>query len=161
MPGFERWSTERCRTRHRTRLKTPSYRSTHWCTGTPTHDSCPLTSTSHSFTVAHVPPPNPSPTFSSDPSFTGGQILVLPSPLTRLSGGSMADLLSHTPAWMSFQNPKSVRSLPQCSSHFLSFGYSRFSVSSALCVFLFTLNGPVFSLSVQGELWKKRNKCCH
>lgn len=62
MPGFERWSTRRCRTQRLTRLKTPSCRSTHWCTGTPTPDSSPPTSTSRLFKAAHVPPLNPSAT---------------------------------------------------------------------------------------------------
>lgn len=60
-PGSERWSTGRCRTRRLTRSKTPSYRSTRWCTGTPTQDSSPPTSTSRWFTAARVPPPSPSP----------------------------------------------------------------------------------------------------
>lgn len=67
MPGFEKWSTGRCRTRHLTHLKMPSYRSTRWCTGTPTHDSSPPTSTSRSFTAARVPPPNPSPSLPPPP----------------------------------------------------------------------------------------------
>lgn len=62
MLGFERWSTGRCRTQRLMPLKMPSYRSTRWCTGTPTHDSCPPTSTSRSFMAARVPPPSPSPT---------------------------------------------------------------------------------------------------
>lgn len=60
MLGFERWSTGRCRTRRHTPLKMRSCRSTHWCTGTPTHDSSPPTSISRLFTVAPVPPQSPS-----------------------------------------------------------------------------------------------------
>lgn len=62
MPGFERWSTKRCRTQHLTHSKMPSCKSTHWCTGTRTPDSSHPTFTSCLFKAARVLPPNPSAT---------------------------------------------------------------------------------------------------
>lgn len=121
-PGFERWSTGRCRTRRLKRLRTPSYRSTRWCTGTPTHDSSPPTSTSRSFTAARAPPPNPSPAPPPllvlrlrDRCQTIATLLSRSPPSTKLSKNDqttprlLSSLLRMPNLWL----------LPRLSSHFL------------------------------------------
>ena len=119
-PGFERWSTGRGRTRRLTCLKTPSSRSTLWCTGTPTHDSSPPASTGLSFRAARAPPPSPSAASSSSSpwahrmdarSFHRFSHTLLPVPNFPKKDQTTPHSIS--------TNPKSLRLLPILSFHFL------------------------------------------